>query len=252
MERWWQRLGRAYWFACCALGLSLGCGDDDGFSHDDAGRPAGRMDAAAADMDAVDAVDAGPPLPPLPEWSGEFATAMDAGACSLLVGARCDGDEDCPGAQVCCGTFNQASFTYDSIECADRCDTANRYRLCHPGESCLVEGRLCTRSRVLPYEFISLCTMPVTGVVEGTGVAEAGRIACGDSSCEAAREHCCLRGVSGGGPFSTTALEPYCAPLDEACRCELPTDTAQDAGSGVLKDAATETPEDDGGQDDAG
>src|SRR5262245_11538452 len=45
--------------------------------------------------------------------------------CAVVIDARCDGDEDCPDAQVCCGKLSGAGFHYEALGCAETCDGAS-------------------------------------------------------------------------------------------------------------------------------
>lgn len=79
---------------------------------------------------------------------------------------RCDGPEDCPEGQVCCGTFSittdlaaGAVAAYTSVECADSCSTSGTQRIiCHAGiDECEGEAE-CKSSQLLTN--LQVCTEP--------------------------------------------------------------------------------------------
>jgi hypothetical protein len=214
-----------------------GCSDsDDDTDANDAGDTA-MGDAATT----APTVDSGPPPPPEPMFSFD-GSIPDSSApfCSLLVGAECDGDEDCSGGQVCCGDFNMGTIAYDAIKCQDTCDPlASQYKLCHEGEPCPTEGRVCEHSVIIPYDDYAVCKEP-TGMADPVvGGNAPGEINCGAAVCGSG-EKCCLRvliDLSNGLPDSGVAglaelrevLDPYCAALEDDCQCDLGGDN--DAGS---------------------
>jgi hypothetical protein len=154
--------------------------------------------------------------------------------CSAVAAFTCDGNEDCRRGQVCCGHFNGS--TYDGSNCADSCDPSSRAdagptetwtNLCHPGDICAGKGENCQAYHLLP-AFLNRC--------EDTGSApmlfgsrKRDEVNCGAKVCGAG-EKCCVR----------SPKAPYCAPIDQACECRLPSDIT-DAG-----------PHDDSGADDGG
>ena len=223
-------------FGALALVVSAAsaCGDDDGGMSPDSGAHAGRQDAGPNGLPTVPIIDAGFEYP-------------DSGmACSLKLGVRCDGDEDCGGSQVCCGTYDQTTFAYMSMECADSCDGAGQRKLCHPGDVCPNADHVCRRSSLLPFDFVSVCTTPAMVMSEQVGAAVAGEITCGTASCEVGVEQCCLAArVTMQPAISIMALEPYCAPTSEACECgqaavAQPVDGGESVEHGAHEDAGGE------------
>ena len=201
---------RAWIFGGLVLIVSAAgaCGDDDGSSSPDSGAHAGGYDAGPNGLPTVPIIDA----------SFEYP---DSGmACNLTLGVRCDGDEDCGGSQVCCGTYDQTTLAYLSMECADSCDGASQRKLCHPGEVCPSADHVCRRSSLLPFDFVSVCATPAVVMSEQEGAAVEGEINCGTSTCEVGVEQCCLAAhVTMQPAVSVMALESHCAPVSEACEC---------------------------------
>jgi hypothetical protein len=221
-------------------------GDDGGRSIPDASaatRDASQDASTAAPQPdaAMMSVDAGGVTP----WVPQFP--LSGSTCSLAVAARCDGEEDCGEGQVCCGVFDPVRFTYASIGCADSCPTdGNHFALCHPGESCSDPGLSCRRSLLIGYEFISVCAGSVDVPGDATGEPIAGEIACGESTCRAGSEKCCLRARYEFFDLSAHTLDPYCMAIDspeDACDCDAVPPARPDAGA---PDAGG------GGDDDAG
>lgn len=190
----------------------------------------------AADAEAVSALDGdgGVQREPLSEF--EIEPFGDLGLiCNLLVGASCDGDEDCPGEQLCCGDYNQDLGAYTRIGCADSCSPqASQYKLCHPGESCPTPGRVCRRSSILPYDFMMICAGAANVPTEYTGGDDVGRIRCGDTDCGSG-EQCCLRSEFNLEARISVPRSAYCTPLDAECECgfEATVDPNVDADAGM-------------------
>lgn len=162
----------------------------------------------------------GLPFPPAAGTSGNMGS--DAGGmCYLHVAIACDGDEDCKGGRVCCGTFDSGNFTYTAVACRDTCDGMNEYKLCHPGETCPGMGDECRRSQVIPHDFISVCAAPASVPSKITGIKKVG-IVCGDATCKGG-QRCCLPGVieSGSGMNAVrSALPAYCVDTQSECACD--------------------------------
>ena len=154
----------------------------------------------------------------------------DGQYCAVVIDAQCDGDEDCPDGQVCCGTLSGAGFHYEALGCSETCDGASGgYRICHQGELCDDQAFVCRRSSILPAYF-AICAAPSTLVpttFDGTNTA-AGEIRCGsDLVCGAGQKCCVLNGYDAraGTRFDRPG---YCAPLGEECQCT--TQTSLDGG----------------------
>lgn len=151
--------------------------------------------------------------------------------CSALVAAECDGNEDCPSGQTCCGTLNGSGGGYDSIKCQDTCDSsAGGIELCHPGDACPMpadaaapdgSANVCRRSLYLP-AYLAICNPPSSLLpTEFVGKPKAAHeINCGPNLTCGAGTKCC---VLGNWDAMTKAISPrdgYCAPLDETCDCD--------------------------------
>lgn len=219
------------------LATLAACSDDDE-------TPRGTDDAGGYDA-AMDASGEDPPpgsLPRVPVVDAGFILG-DAGSseCSSTLGVECDGAEDCPGEQVCCGTYSQASFGYLSMVCADTCGEMNQRELCHPGDTCADPEFVCRASQLLPFSFLSICAAPTNMVGDATGTEIAGQIVCGDDTCEVGTEQCCLRSGIDLEAFTRNVLDPVCIPLEEECSCELEIDDGPDGIDG----GRDERPEDD-------
>jgi hypothetical protein len=188
-------------------------------------------DGGARMVDAGGKHDAGSASSNEPRGTGGagdmMAPAVDAGSlppftlpeslCSLKVGAECDGSEDCPHGQVCCGQFDTTFITYRQIRCETQCGEPN-VEFCHPGDTCQ-DGSNCTHSVIVPFDFVAVCkTQEQPGSLTGTRVA--GEIACGDTTCDSHSEQCCLRARVNLVPALPVGLTPYCAPRGTDCDCE--------------------------------
>lgn len=186
------------------LVASSNCGDDDDDSKGDAAT--GDKDASEVSGDSgMDSGISGTGG----ETGGTGGTGGEVSECTMLVGAECDGDEDCSGDDVCCGVYTGTG--YSSIDCQAECSTGN-VRLCHYGESCEADDGStydCASSGFLPASF-GVCVASLGAATEESNSAIAGEINCGDSICGEG-EKCCLRGSS---------RDPYCADLEDECLCD--------------------------------
>jgi len=225
----------------CLLALAcavFACGDDDGkapSSEGDGAAPPATPPPAAMDGGNAGTSSAGAPASrfdasvlPLPAFSGEL--------CVLHVGASCDGPEDCASGQQCCAQFERATYNYTRIACSDRCADTDQYELCHPGQTCKASGYMCRRSLIVPHDFINVCASP-TGVrvpEESSSVELEGEVVCGDGTCRAGEEVCCLRSRFDFATMKLRPLPPYCAPEGSACDCTdevpIPDASVEDAG----------------------
>lgn len=161
--------------------------------------------------------------------AGGSGGSSGAASCMTAVAVTCDGPEDCPTGQRCCGKWQQV---YTEFGCFTSCDAKNGdadpmtaglwLELCHPGDTCEVSGYMCATSMYLPGSF-SRCysdgQMPDAGLGKG-----AQQINCGTEVCGTG-EKCCLRG----------AREPYCAAASATCECDPP--DAGDSGSDAAPDS---------------
>ena len=85
------------------------------------------------------------------------------GGCTTLE-ATCDGPEDCPDGQVCCGSFSSASrgARYTLIECAAQCDSRGSQRvMCHEGETECEGGFVCANSQLLSNSQVCIDPMSI-------------------------------------------------------------------------------------------
>lgn len=188
----------------------VACSDDEPLRTDVSAEPGGEEPDAAAPHERPEPRSVIDGLP----TQGQY--------CAVVIDARCDADEDCPEAQVCCGTLSGAGFHYEALGCAETCDGASGgYRVCHQGELCDDEALVCRRSSILPAYF-AICAAPsdlVPTTFEGTSTA-AGEIRCGAELVCGAGEKCCvLTGYDAttGARFDRPG---YCAPLGEECSCK--------------------------------
>jgi hypothetical protein len=150
---------------------------------------------------------------------------MDAG-CSA-VPTTCDGAEDCPSGQRCCGRVQgmQPAFRYVEFGCFASCNMSadggplpegggglggpTWLELCHAGDTCENSMYQCLTSQYLPNSF-SRCFTPADAAAPNPGLGKAANaVNCGNAVCSAG-EKCCIR----------QPLEPYCAPASETCQCE--------------------------------
>jgi hypothetical protein len=78
--------------------------------------------------------------------------------CSTLQ-AYCDGPEDCPDGQVCCGTL--AGNSYNEFRCAASCDSRGTQRIaCHQQEPKCEGNLVCANSQLLTN--VQVCIDPAT------------------------------------------------------------------------------------------
>jgi hypothetical protein len=171
--------------------------------------------------------------------SGSGGTSStDASTCTSSVGTACDGPEDCPSGQRCCGKWEQE---YTEFGCYASCDAltgdampgpggggALWFDLCHPGDTCEVMGAECLTSPMYLPPSLSRCYDPGSGSAPNASLGRgAGQVNCGSDVCGAG-EKCCLR-----GPM----LDPYCAPSSATCSC-TPPEPQPDAGPDAAPDSS--------------
>jgi hypothetical protein len=258
------KLGAGLVSALLCAGLFCACGDDDDHAVDEPGADAsmhmggtshspgdGGSVPSDSGSDAEAQPDADSPKPTAGSGgSGGFQFPFDGGipsqgnvvpasgsVCTLKVGATCDGPEDCPVPQSCCGVFDAAQFTYVSIGCALNCDALNEFELCHPDQGCSLRGKVCRRSVIVPYDFINVCVDNVPALVptESTSESHKDQVMCGADLCDAKTEQCCLRSEFDFAQRMSIALEPYCAPVGSACTCDsVPPNMVNDEDGGMI------------------
>jgi hypothetical protein len=163
---------------------------------------------------------------------------VDAGSCTTAVGVTCDGPEDCPAGQRCCGKYQQQ---YVEFGCFDSCIAqqgdaqpalgggALWFDLCHPGDACEDSTAQCLTSAYLPKSLsrclpASLMGMAMGGPPNATLGKGKDQVNCGTDVCGTG-EKCCIRGAT---------LAPYCAPSGATCDCTVPT-AAADSGKPPVK-----------------
>ena len=143
--------------------------------------------------------------------------------CQRLVEVNCDGAEDCPGDQVCCGRWQEG---YRGFTCEDSCEAAEDAddgggiwsEACHPGESCSVDGFSCLQNLDYLPDFLFRCRD--TGEEPGSaGSPAAGEVNCGPQVCGRG-EQCCL----------SEPGEPACVAGDTPCSCNPGVDDSNDGG----------------------
>lgn len=206
--------------------LASGCASKDTATRTKATDEAGIQSPNAA-------LTVGDGAPTTREPLSEFDSGAPAQGeyCSALVAAECDGNEDCPSGQTCCGMLNGSGGGYDSIKCQDTCDSsAGGIQICHPGDACPMpadaavpdgSAPVCRRSLYLP-AYLAICNPPSSLLpTEFVGKPKAAhQINCGPNLVCGAGTKCC---VLGNWDAMTKAISPrdgYCAPVDETCDCE--------------------------------
>lgn len=152
---------------------------------------------------------------------GTGGTGGSSGCTSLAL--PCDGPEDCPTGNMCCGHFS--GNNYVEFQCLPSCANAATdggmnelwVELCHAGQACVDPTSTCSPSAYLP---ISVCYD--TGVDAGvSGSVAAGEINCGTSVCTS-EQKCCL----------VTPGESFCTAQSAPCGCTPSTpDAGDDSGS---------------------
>ena len=185
---------------------------------------------------------------------------MDAGC--TAVATTCDGAEDCPTGQRCCGRVQgmQPAIRYVEFGCFASCAAAGEggvpeggfgaptwLELCHAGETCENSMYQCQTSQYLPNSF-ARCFMPADAAAPDPGLGKAAdAVNCGNAVCGSG-EKCCIR----------QPLAPYCAPASETCECERTqpeggggSDSGPDSDSGSDSDVTTDSAADDSSSDSA-
>jgi hypothetical protein len=153
-----------------------------------------------------------------------------ANDCTQVTPLTCDGPEDCPSGNHCCGEYTGGG--YAQIECLPSCADAGAggdgggglwLELCHAGQTCETASDMCLTSMYLP-SFLYRCY--TTGMPPPATATAGPGINCGAATCGAG-QLCCLR----------SPHDPYCAPAGTACSCTGPGDAGADAadagGSGA-------------------
>lgn len=163
--------------------------------------------------------------------------------CTRIFEVTCDGAEDCPGEQICCGQYSSG---YRRTFCADSCtalieqEGGSWAQFCHPGDTCIDEGDegyTCLASAQFLPDDLARCRTSGTPLARPRNT-EAGKINCGLTEEDengiirrqvcGAGEKCC---VSYPGEIS------QCVPEDDGCPCGTIDSTEPDAGVGDDEDA---------------
>jgi hypothetical protein len=152
---------------------------------------------------------------------GTGGTGGSGGCTSLPL--PCDGPEDCPTGNLCCGHFTTSNYV--EFQCLPSCANAATdsgsqelwIELCHVGQACEDPTYTCSASAYLP---ISVCYD--TGIDAGvSGSVAAGEVNCGTSVCTS-EQKCCV--VTPGDSFCTAKSAP--------CGCTPSTpDAGDDSGT---------------------
>jgi hypothetical protein len=236
-----NRVKCSFWLGLCLL---CACVRHTAAPAPDAGKPAvqkpgptdaGTHDARARSLGTSQGQGASFPQLQFMPWgdAGGFLPQIAPPSCPIQVGAECDGNEDCSGGRVCCGTFDQTSFSYTRIACEQSCSGTDKFKLCHAGDTC-DNGLVCRRSVILPFSFVSVCAPPSQAPSDMTGRNIAHEIQCGAETCPAGKAKCCLTAHFDTSSLSLVAEPAYCAPLADSCMCHhepsMMTMSGEDAG----------------------
>lgn len=218
----------------CALAAPLAlaaCASDNGPSGADAGEDSGPSTGGKSGGTGGHAGSGGSAGKTAAGGSAGNGGSAGSSMCTVTAGTECDGPEDCPTGQHCCGEYN-GSGAYDRFSCMASC-TADAgaglgggpllFELCHGGDTCEDSTAMCLTSPYLPMS-LSRC-LPAMLVGQTMGAppdASLGKAAhavnCGSAVCGSGEE-CCVR----------QPLAPYCAPKGTACSCDHV--AAPDAGT---------------------
>ena len=202
------------------IGVTSACGSDDESSPTDAGRDAASGSGGRGGSAGKGGAGGGTGA----VGAGGSSGAADSGSCELSVGLSCDGAEDCPAGQRCCGKWDNEYMEFGCFaSCLAQQGDAQPgpgggplwLELCHAGDTCEDSTTECLTSDYLPSS-LSRCFDQGMPPDPNLGRA-AGQLNCGTDVCGSG-EKCCLR-----EPLDT----PYCAPTSATCECN-PSDA--DAG----------------------
>jgi hypothetical protein len=173
---------------------------------------------------------------------GAGAGGGGGATCSVSFGTTCDGIEDCPAGQRCCGRLDPGGqpIRYIEIGCMPSCaapagdsgpmGTPDLFEVCHPTDTCENSTATCLTSQYLPAG-LNRClpsgVMSTGNPPDPTLDNVKNEVNCGSKVCTA-DEQCCVR----------MPLEPYCAPRNATCACSGPPD-AGTPGDGGRPDGST-------------
>ncbi|MGD8862376.1 MAG: hypothetical protein PVI30_20360 [Myxococcales bacterium] len=155
--------------------MDAGSAADDGDTPADAGADGAVERLGIAPRGTAPGISCGVGLPVLCELQTQKCCARslrtdscigaaDSCECDLpdctVMEAHCDGPEDCPDGQVCCGTL-AGSTGYSRFECASSCDYDGTQRIaCHQDDPQCPAGRSCENSQLLTN--LQVCIDPAT------------------------------------------------------------------------------------------
>lgn len=213
--------GSTWWRAVAVGGLAAGLVAGCASSKAESTRSAGAADAGGPGTSAVKAervprsvFDSGAPT------SGTF--------CSFQTTAECDGQEDCPSGQTCCGLLDPNGGGYTAVKCQDTCPEAQFRVVCHEGDPCpqpAVPGPdgsapLCVRSTILP-GYLGICgvvgTFTPKGFVGKPPAPDA--INCGPDLACGPGTKCCVLTTWDAATRAQAPTGGYCAKTSETCSC---------------------------------
>jgi hypothetical protein len=198
------------------------------------GQPPASTDAAADSAQDATSYDAAMQDVRLDRGGVGIDSSMMAGDVCTPLAVPCDGPEDCPTGQLCCGSLGMGAggIAYTNIACQPSCAPADAgaasdaappgglalvLELCHAGGTCHDNPMyMCSSSTYLPSFLYRCYTMGAAAPATATGGPG---VNCGSTTCGAGQE-CCVRGP--------TDMSPYCAPVGQACSCAGP---SSDGGS---------------------
>jgi hypothetical protein len=193
------------------LGHPVGCSQEG--SEDGAG-------SATAGSNASEDAGLSAPVARVPISVFEADLPQQGQFCSLLTAVECDGSEDCPEGQICCGTL-EGALAYESIRCQDRCDLADGGRiLCHENEPCPDPEQVCMRSIVLP-SYLGICGTPSAFTPSGFDSASTapGEINCGAGVVCPQGMVCCSLTSWDAESQGASFIDGRCVADPEECSC---------------------------------
>jgi hypothetical protein len=161
---------------------------------------------------------------------GTGGTGGGSAGCTSLA-LPCDGPEDCPTGNMCCGHFGMSAGGYVEFQCLPSCTNATFdgggqdlwLELCHAGQACEDPTFTCSTSPTYLPPWLSRC-YDSGGDAGTSGSTAASEINCGNSVCTS-EQQCCL----------VTPGESFCTAKGAACGC---TPSTPDAGGDAGTDAS--------------
>ena len=160
------------------------------------------------------------------------ATIPKGQHCVATTVLACDGADDCPQDEVCCGAFDFQRRAYGATQCQPGCDPMlAELEFCQPGDACRgggIDNAVCRRSFVLPEPYL-ICTAPsptAPATSDDLQQPAAGQVACGEGQCIAGQA-CCVRTSFDYDSRTDSWPTAYCVDNEADCTCsgEAPTNT---------------------------